>query len=170
MSEPELSIKVRTFHASIVKGITFVFFFLVKGLLSRSVRLLNSPYCFVLKGSDHIEHSSLCEGPQLLPVFPHLPLHRRPIATGLFVWLAYGSCCDCVLMIKMTCAVNWDRRAKSTSLSYPDLPGSRGKTVSRHLELSPGAVDDHDFCCALSCSLCSALTFCCIAIWAFESK
>ena len=27
----------------------------------------------------------------------------------------------------------------------PDLAGSRGKTVSRHLELSLEAVDDHDF-------------------------
>ena len=26
-----------------------------------------------------------------------------------------------------------------------DLAGSRGKTVSGHLELSPDAVDDHDF-------------------------
>ena len=36
-------------------------------------------------------------------------------------------------MIKMTCAVNWiivrERRAESTSLSRPDLAGSRGKTV-----------------------------------------
>ena len=43
----------------------------------------------------------------------------------------------------MTCAVNWiivrDRRAESTSLSHPDLAGSRGKTVSGHLELSPDA-------------------------------
>ena len=59
----------------------------------------------------------------------------------------------------MTCAVNWiivrERRAESTSLSRPDLAGSRGKTVSGHLELSPDAVDDLDFCCALSCSPCS---------------
>ena len=55
-----------------------------KGLLSRSVRLPNSPYCFVLKESDHIEPSRLCAGPQLqLPVFPHLLLRRSPIATGL---------------------------------------------------------------------------------------
>ena len=49
----------------------------------------------------------------------------------------------------MTCAVNWiivrERCALSTSLSRPDLAGSRGKTVSRHLEPSPDAVDDHDF-------------------------
>ena len=49
-------------------------------------------------------------------------------------------------MIKMTCAVNWiivrERRAESTSLSRPDLANSRGKTVSRHLELSLDAVDD----------------------------
>ena len=43
-----------------------------------------------------------------------------------------------------------ERRAESTSLSRPDLVGSIGKTVSVHLELSPNAVDDHDFCCALS--------------------
>ena len=46
----------------------------------------------------------------------------------------------------MTCAVNWiivrERRAEST---HPGLAGSRGKTVSGHLELSPDAVDDHDF-------------------------
>ena len=44
-----------------------------------------------------------------------------------------------LLLIKMTCAVNWiivrERRAESTSLSHPDLAGSRGKTVSGHLEL-----------------------------------
>ena len=66
-------------------------------------------------------------------------------------------------LIKITCAVNWiivrERRAESTSLSHPDLAGSRGKTVSGHLELSPGAVDDHDFFCALPCSPCS--TSCC---------
>ena len=46
----------------------------------------------------------------------------------------------------MTCAVNWiivrERPAESISLSRPDLAGSRGKTVSGHLELSPDAVDD----------------------------
>ena len=51
----------------------------------------------------------------------------------------------------MTCAVHWiivkERRAESTSLFRPDLAVSRGKTVSGHLELSPDAVDDHDFCC-----------------------
>ena len=36
--------------------------------------------------------------------------------------------------------------AESTSLSHPDLAGSRGKTVSGHLELSPDAVDDHVYC------------------------
>ena len=50
----------------------------------------------------------------------------------------------------MTGAVNWiivrERRAELTSLSHPDLAGSRGKTVSGHLELSPDAVDDHDLC------------------------
>ena len=59
----------------------------------------------------------------------------------------------------MKCAVNWiivrERSAESTSLSRSDLAGSRGKTVSGHLELSPDAVDDHDFCCALLCSPCS---------------
>ena len=85
--------------------------------------------------------------------------------------LAVNVCC-CVLLIKMTSAVNWikvrERRAESTSLSRPDLAGSRGKTVSGHLEKTPDAVDDHDFCCALSCSPCST-TCCCIAVWAVES-
>ena len=47
----------------------------------------------------------------------------------------------------MTCAVNWiivrERCAESTSLSHTDLAGSRVKTVSGHLELSPDAVDDY---------------------------
>ena len=47
-----------------------------------------------------------------------------------------SACCDCVLMIKMTCAVNWiivrERRAE-TSLSRPDLAGSRGKTGRLHM-------------------------------------
>ena len=125
----------------------------LKVLLSRSVRLPNSPYCFALKESDHIEPSRLCAGPQLqLSVFPHLLLCRSPIATGLLYDLHICACCEYVLLIKMTCAVNWiivrERRAESTSLSNPDLAGSRGKTVSGHLELSPEAVDDHDFFCA----------------------
>ena len=45
--------------------------------------------------------------------------------------------------------MNWiivrERNAESTSRSHPDLAGSRGKTVSGHLELSSDAVDDHDF-------------------------
>ena len=45
----------------------------------------------------------------------------------------------------MTCAVNWiivrERRSESTSLSHSVLAGSRGKTVSGHLELSPDALD-----------------------------
>ena len=45
-----------------------------------------------------------------------------------------------------------ERRTESTSLSRPDLAGSRGKTVSRHLKLSPDAVDDHDFLSAYSSS------------------
>ena len=49
------------------------------------------------------------------------------------------ACCCCVYIIKMTCAVNWiivrERRAESTSFSHPDPAGSRGKAVSRHLEL-----------------------------------
>ena len=53
----------------------------------------------------------------------------------------------------MTCALNWiivrERRAESISLFRPDLAGFRGKTVSGHLELSPDAVDDHDFCCVM---------------------
>ena len=77
-----------------------------------------------------------------------------------------------VILIKMTCAVNWmimrERRAESTSLSCPDLAQSRGKTVSGHLELSPDAVDDHDFCCALSYPPCSTTCYC-IAVWAVES-
>ena len=144
-----------------------------KGLLCHSVRLPNSPYCFALKESDHIEPSRLCAGPQLqLPVFPHLLLRRSPITTGLLYELHICAYRECVLLIKMTCAVNKiivrERRAKSTSLSHPDLAGSRGKTVSGHLELSPDAVDDNDFFCALSCSPCST-TCCRIAIWAVES-
>ena len=112
---------------------------IIKGLLSRSVRLPNSPYC--------LEPSRLCAGPQLqLPLFPHLLPRRLPIATGLLYDLHICACCECVLLIKMTCAVNWiivrERRAESTSPSHPDLAGSRGKTVSGHLELSPDAVDD----------------------------
>ena len=65
---------------------------------------------------------------------------------GVLCGLRMCACCCCEYMIKMTCAVNWiivrERRAESTSLSGPDLAGSRGKTVSRHLELSPDAVDD----------------------------
>ena len=133
-----------------------------KGLLSRSVRLPNSPYCFVLKESDHIEPIRLCAGPQLqLPVFP-----------GFLYDLHMCAFCDYVLLIKMTCALNWiigrKRHAESTSLSRPDLVESRGKTVSGQLELSPDAVDDQDFCCALSCSPCST-TCCCIAVWAVKS-
>ena len=82
------------------------------------------------------------------------------------------ACCCCVYMIKMTCFVNWiivrERRAQSQPHSSPDLDGSRGKTVSIHLKLSPDAVDDHDFFSALSCSSCST-TCCCIAVWAVES-
>ena len=102
----------------------------------------------------------------------HLLLRRSPIATGLLYDLHICACCKCVLLIKMPCAVNWiivrERRADSTSLSHPYLAGSRGKTVSRHLELSPDALDDHDFFCALTCSPCST-TCCYIAIWADES-
>ena len=96
------------------------------------------------------------------------PAHRHRALYDLHIC----ACCERVLLIKMTCAVNWiivrERRAESTSLSHPDLAGFIGKAVSGHLELSPDAVDDHDFCCALSCSPCSA-TCCCIAIWAVES-
>ena len=82
-------------------------------------------------------------------------------------------CVFAVMLIRMTCAVNWvimrERRAESTSLSRSDLAGSRGKIVSGHLELSPDAVDDHHyFCCAFSCSPCS-ITCWCIAVWAVES-
>ena len=142
-------------------------------MLSHLVRLQNSPYCFIIEESDHIEPNRLCAGPQLqLPVFRHLLLRRSPIATGRFVWLRMCACCCCVYIIKNTCAVNWiivmERSAVSTS-SRPDLAGARGKTVSRHLELSPDAVDDHDVFCALSCSSCST-TCCCIAVWAAESE
>ena len=90
--------------------------------------------CFALKESDHIEPSRLCAGPQLqLPVFPHLLLRRSPIATGLLYDLHICACCECVLLIKMACAVNWiivrERRAESTSLSHPDLAGSRQDSV-----------------------------------------
>ena len=91
----------------------------------------------------------------------------RPSPQGFLCGLHMCACCCCMHMIKMTCAVNWiivrERRAESTSLSRPDLAGSRGKTVSRHLELSPDAVDDHDFYSDLSCSSCST-TCCCIAV------
>ena len=146
-------------------------------ILKRSAQSLTSaavfPYCFALKESDHIEPSRLCAGPQLqLPLFPHLLLRRSPIAIRLLYDLHICAYCECVLLIKMPCAMNWiivrERRAESTSLSHPDLAGSRGKTVSGHLELSPDAVDDHDFFCALTCSPCST-TCCCIAIWAVES-
>ena len=142
-------------------------------LKSSAQSLPNFPYCFVLKESDHIEPSRLCADPQLqLPVFPHLLLRRSPIVTGLLFDLHMCACCECVLLIKMTCAVKWiivrERCAESTSISRPDLAGSRGKTVSGYLELSPDAVDDHDFCCALSCSPCSTIC-CCIAVWAVES-
>ena len=123
----------------------------LKGLLCRLVRLPNSLYCFALKESDHTEPSRLCAGPQLqLPVFPHLLLRRSPIATGLLYDSHMCACCEYVLLIKMICAVNWiivrERRAESTSLSHPDQAGSRGKTVSGHMELNPDAVDDYDFC------------------------
>ena len=52
------------------------------------------------------------------------------------------ACRECVLLIKMTCAVNWiivrERRAESTSLSHPDLAGFRGKTVSGQSGAKPG--------------------------------
>ena len=96
----------------------------------------------------------------------------RPSPQGILCGVRVCACCCCVYMIKMTCAVNWiivrERLAESVSLSHPDLAGSRGKTVSRHLELSPDAVDDHDFFSALSCSPCST-TCCCITVWAVES-
>ena len=133
-----------------------------------SDRLPNSMYCFDLKESDNIEPSRLCAGPQQqIPVFPHLYCFAARLSPQGFLYdLHTCACCDCVLLIKMTCAVHWtiarERRARSTSLFRPDLAGSRSKTVSRHLELSLDEVDDHDFCCALSCSPCST-TCCCIA-------
>ena len=97
----------------------------------------------------------------------------RPSPQGFLCGVRMCACCCCVYMIKMTCTVNWiivrERRAESTSLSCPDLAGSRGKTVSRHLELMLDAVDDHDVFSALSCFSCST-TCCCIAVWAIESE
>ena len=67
------------------------------------------------------------------------------------------ACYECVLLIKMTYAVNWiivgGKRAESTSLSRPDLAGSRGTIVSGHPELSPDAVDDHDLLCLVMLSM-----------------
>ena len=60
----------------------------------------------------------------------------------------------------MRCELDYSEgEARRTSFSHPDLAGSRGMTVSGHLELSPDAVDDHDVCFALSWSPCS--TTCC---------
>ena len=63
------------------------------------------------------------------------------------------------------------RCADSTSLSLPELTVPRGKTRhrSRRLESDPGAVDDHNFFCALLCSAFST-TCCCIAVWTVESN
>ena len=65
---------------------------------------------------------------------------------GFLCGLRMCACCCCAYMIEMACAVNWiivrERHTDSTSLSSPDLAGSRGKTVSIHLELSPDAVGD----------------------------
>ena len=63
-----------------------------------------------------------------------------PIATGgILCSLQMFACCDYLLMMKMTCAVNWiivrKGRSESTSLSHFYLAGPRGKTVSGHLEL-----------------------------------
>ena len=132
--------------------------------ISRSVRLPNSPYCSALKESDHIEPYRLCAGPQLqLPVFSRLLLRRSLITTWLLYDLHMSACCECVLLIKMTCAVNWIIVRERRALSRPGLAGSRGKTVSGNLELSPDAVDDHDACCALPCSPCHT-TCCCISV------
>ena len=50
-----------------------------------------------------------------------------------FFFLHMCVCCDSLLLIKMTCDVNWiivrERCAESTSFSRPDLGGSRGKSV-----------------------------------------
>ena len=70
----------------------------------------------------------------------------RPSPQGFLYDLHMCACCDCVLLIKMICAMKWitvrERCAESSSFSRPDLAGSRGKTVSRNLEQSPDAVDD----------------------------
>ena len=57
------------------------------------------------------------------------------------------------------------RCADSTSLSLPELTVPRGKTQVK----TSGAVDDHNFFCALLCSACST-TCCCIAVWTVESN
>ena len=95
----------------------------------------------------------------------HSDILSRPSPKGFLCRLRMCACYCCVYMIKTTCTVNWiivrEKRRESTSLSRPDLVGSRGKTVSRHLQLSPDEVDDYDLFSALSCSSCST-TCCCI--------
>ena len=80
-------------------------------------------------------------------MFPYLLLRRSPLAARHSPQRVYV--CLLWLCVKLTCGVKWiivrERRTVSASLSRPDLAGSRGKIVSRHLELSPDAVDDHDF-------------------------
>ena len=97
LSEPELSIRVRTFHAPMVRSITFIFIF------SYSTAKLDSRWSRLT--SQELWSKQLFRAPFLAP----------------------------------------SPRAESTSLSHPDLAGSTGKAVSGHLELSPDAVDDHDF-------------------------
>ena len=45
----------------------------------------------------------------------------------------------------MGCELDYSEGEVRSQLSRPDLPGSRGKTVSGHLDLTSDAVDDHDF-------------------------
>ena len=53
--------------------------------------------------------------------------------------------CAIYSLDSVVCAVNWIIVRERSALSHPDLAGSRGKTVSGHMELSPDAVDDRDF-------------------------
>ena len=81
-----------------------------------------------------------------LQVFHHLLRRRSPIATWLLCVAYICVLAVTVLMIKMACIVNriiLRRDAQSQLHSRSNLAGSRGKTVSRYLELSPDALDDH---------------------------
>ena len=112
----------------------------------------------------------MCRSQLQLQCFLTCCYAARPSPQGFLCGMRMCACCCCVYMIKMTCAMNWiivRERQQSTSLSRPDLAGSRGKTVSGHLEQSADADDAHDIFSALSCFSCST-TCCCIAVWAVE--